>query len=392
VHGKKVWFRTHSLLGIAAGLVLAVVGVTGAFLSFEHHLLRWLNPGVMTLTPRAEGPLPPHELLVRIQAVYPENRIIGLNLSTDPTEAARVGFAISADDQGGRQRRSRGQGGGGRRGEWYYVDPHTGAVLGQARGQEFFRLMTDIHRRLAAGEVGKAITGAATLTLVVLCLSGLYLRWPRKMWDWRIWLTLNPGLKGRSFLWRLHAVSGTWLMFLYLVASLTGLFWSYEWYRNSLYTLTGAQPPNREGTVLDVAVTEPPDLAIVWAAFLREAGRFSSANVSLSEKPTQAIEIRYLSATSSHERAFNQLVLHPVSGAVIRHDRYAERPPGVKLIHSIFVLHSGSFFGLPGLLLMMAASLAMPLFTITGWMLYLDRRAKKRAARTTAAAVVSAAG
>jgi sulfite reductase (NADPH) flavoprotein alpha-component len=44
------------------------------------------------------------------------------------------------------------------------------------------------------------------------------------------------------------------------------------------------------------------------------------------------------------------------------------------------------------MVLMMAASLAMPLFAITGWMLYLDRRAKKRAARTTAAAVVSAAG
>jgi len=51
---------------------------------------------------------------------------------------------------------------------------------------------------------------------------------------------------------------------------------------------------------------------------------------------------------------------------------------------SIFPLHAGSFFGLPGLILMMLASLLMPLFAITGWMLYLDRRKKKRSARAAA--------
>jgi len=98
----------------------------------------------------------------------------------------------------------------------------------------------------------------------------------------------------------------------------------------------------------------------------------------LPEKPTHALEIRYLDADPPHERAFNQLVLHPVSGVVLRHDRYAERPLGVKLMNSMFVLHSGSFFGLAGLVLMMVASLLMPLFAITGWQLYLGRRTKKR--------------
>jgi hypothetical protein len=73
--------------------------------------------------------------------------------------------------------------------------------------------------------------------------------------------------------------------------------------------------------------------------------------------------------------------VHVPLDEVIRHDRCAERPFGVKLVNSMFVLHSGSFFGFIGLVLMMAASLLMPLFAITGWQLYLQRRAKKRAAR-----------
>jgi len=47
----------------------------------------------------------------------------------------------------------------------------------------------------------------------------------------------------------------------------------------------------------------------------------------------------------------------------------------------MFALHSGSFFGEAGVVLMMLASLAMPLFPITGWMMYLDRRRKKSGRR-----------
>jgi len=384
---KKLWFQVHWLLGITAGVVLALMGVTGALLSFEEDLLRWMNPGVMTVTPRAEKPLPPHELVARVQAAFPEKRLTGLNLSADPRDAVRVGFAASSSSQSGQSRPASQR--GGRRTEWRYVDPYTGGVLGEPRGQAFFRFTTELHRWLALGDTGKAITGASTIALVVLCLSGLYLRWPRKILDWRTWLTFNPAIKGRAFLWRLHSVTGTWVLLFYLLAGLTGLFWSYDWYRNGLYALTGASPPNREGTLLETPVTSAPDLAAVWMSFLQATNGFGSANITLPDKPTHALEIRYLDADPPHERAFNQLVLHPVSGTILRHDRYAERPLGVKFMNSIFVLHSGSFFGLAGLVLMMIASLLMPLFAITGWQLYLGRRAKKRASKQRAPLPVS---
>ncbi|NOT55236.1 MAG: PepSY domain-containing protein [Deltaproteobacteria bacterium] len=374
---RKFWLQVHWLLGITAGVVLAVMGVTGALLSFEQDLLRWMNPGVITVPPRADGPLTPQELLARIQTAFPEKRLIGLELSADPHAAARVGFASSVDSQR-RQGRPTGQGGR-RRTEWRYVDPYTGAALGEPWGQEFFRFTTELHRWLAAGDTGKAITGASTLALIVLCLSGLYLRWPRRMLNWRTWLTFDFTLTGRAFLWRLHAVTGTWVLLLYLLAGLTGLFWSYEWYRNGLMRLTGAPPPNRERMTVGAPLTVPLDFATVWAAFLHEVGEFHTATVSLPEHPAQAVEIRYLEPRPAHERAFSQLVLHPVTGAVLQHDRYAKRSLGGKLITSMFVLHSGTFFGVVGWALMMVASLIMPLFAITGWQLYLARRAKKRA-------------
>ncbi|WP_185057909.1 flavodoxin domain-containing protein, partial [Pseudomonas fluorescens] len=48
------------------------------------------------------------------------------------------------------------------------------------------------------------------------------------------------------------------------------------------------------------------------------------------------------------------------------------------LLSSIYALHVGSYFGLVGRIVLTLASLTMPLFFITGWLLYLDRRRKQR--------------
>jgi sulfite reductase (NADPH) flavoprotein alpha-component len=41
----------------------------------------------------------------------------------------------------------------------------------------------------------------------------------------------------------------------------------------------------------------------------------------------------------------------------------------------------GSYFGLVGRIILTVTALCMPLFFITGWLLYLDRRRKKRQVR-----------
>jgi sulfite reductase (NADPH) flavoprotein alpha-component len=53
----------------------------------------------------------------------------------------------------------------------------------------------------------------------------------------------------------------------------------------------------------------------------------------------------------------------------------------------MFALHSGSFFGKAGTIMMMRASVAMPLFAVTGWLMYLDRRQKKSGRRRSRTAL-----
>ncbi|HEY0662882.1 MAG TPA: sulfite reductase flavoprotein subunit alpha [Lysobacter sp.] len=385
---KKFWFQTHWLLGITAGVVLALVGVTGAIQSFEHKILKAINPGVITVTPRGAA-LSPEALVARIREQQPDAKLQSLALSADPRETAKVGFAPKPDAP-------RSGPGGRPRGESRYVDPYNGDLLPKPRGEGFFRTTMQLHRWLAADEVGKQIVGFSTLVLVLMALSGLYLRWPRRWRDLRVWLWLDWRQRGRNFLWHLHSTIGTWVLACYLVMALTGLWWSYDWYRDGLNAMAGvpAQPQARgEGGKRDGAERKAPDakpahapqpdVAAAWRVFEQAAPAWSTATMQWP-RDDGGVQFRYLDADPAHERATNQIELDARTLAVIKHERYDDKPTAQQLLGSMFALHRGSYFGTVGVVLFMLASLLMPLFAVTGWMLYLDRRRKQRAARALA--------
>ena len=52
---RRVLFQMHWFLGITAGFVLALMGVTGAAMAFEDEIMAALSPGVVTLAPLPSG-------------------------------------------------------------------------------------------------------------------------------------------------------------------------------------------------------------------------------------------------------------------------------------------------------------------------------------------------
>jgi sulfite reductase (NADPH) flavoprotein alpha-component len=385
---RKVLFQLHWIIGITVGIVLAVVGATGAVLSFEHQIVDSLARDGRQVEANGRAPLAPADLLARVAANEPGKRINAMSIAREPAETVRVTFAPR---------------------EQRYVDPYTGALLAPTTSgaETFFRNMRSLHRWLMWGElgnrdVGRQIVGASTLLLLFMAATGLYLRWPRGPAARRVktWLMPDFRLKGRAFLWNLHSVAGTWVLPVYLMVALTGLQWSYEWYREGLYAVAGVDRPvggegAREGRGAGAAGerSHPLDIAgfaRAWETFARQAPEFKTVNVNLPPRPGKPIEFRYLDPQASHERAFNTLAVDS-EGAVASAERYEDKKFGAQIVSSIFPLHSGSYFGLVGVIVFLIASLAMPLFAVTGWIMYLQRRAP-RTSRSALAAATEEAG
>ncbi|WP_455925574.1 PepSY domain-containing protein [Pseudomonas putida] len=371
---KKTLFQVHWFFGITAGLILALMGVTGALVSFQDEILQALNPTTLKVQVQDSGVLPPSQLVPQLEAAKGKS-ISALWVETDTGLASRVFFTPPPGE---------------RRGELRYFNAYTGELLGQVRGEGFFGFTLQLHRFLAMGEFGKNITGACTLILVFFCLSGLYLRWPRKALNWRAWLTLEWAKKGRAFNWDLHAVAGTWCLLFYLLLSMTGLFWSYDWVREGLSSVLGDAPKGggqhgqQRGRMQRPAPPSGPvevNYDAVWDSIRNQAGPTLRAyNLRLAPQG-QPLTVFYLLDDAPHERAFNSLIIEPLTGKVRHQERFADKALGGQLLDSVYALHVGSYFGIVGRILNTAAALCMPLFFITGWLLYLDRRRKKRQVR-----------
>ena len=226
---KKTLFQIHWFLGISAGLILSLMGVTGAIYSYEQQILKAINQDSYTVQVVQQPKLTPAQLYQHFSQSNPEMKINSVTIAHDPSASSSVNIVKE----------------GAKRGYNMMVNPYTAEVLPEIKGQEFFQFVQQLHRNLTVGPVGKQITGACTLMLIYFVLSGLYLRWPKKH-SVKQWLAVKPKLKGRNFLWDLHAVVGTWVIIFYLVLACTGLYWSYDWWRGGMFKVLGVERPQAQ--------------------------------------------------------------------------------------------------------------------------------------------------
>src|SRR3954471_21427206 len=82
---KSVLLQIHSIIGLLAALVLALMGLTGAIMSFEDEIQAGLNASLAHVAARTDPPLALAELVARLQADPDAGKVAALTLSRDPT-------------------------------------------------------------------------------------------------------------------------------------------------------------------------------------------------------------------------------------------------------------------------------------------------------------------
>lgn len=370
---KKIFFQIHWFLGITAGLILSIIGVTGAIYSYDQQILKWINTESYTVQVEARPKLTPEQIYLHFQQQKPEMQLNSITVAQAANESSSINIVKE----------------GARRGKTILINPYTAEILPEIKGQEFFQLIQRIHRYLTLGDVGKQITGASTLMLIFFVLSGIYLRWPRKH-SLRQWFAVKPQLNGRNFIWDLHAVVGTWMVVFYLVMAMTGLFWSYDWWRSGMYRVLNVTPPaaqaktNNNNKAKKTPEKMPPEaiapiLASSWTGFNAQIQRpYSSVTFTLPKKADGLIELSFVDAVPQHERARNKASYNYQINQLKDVELYQDKKLNEKIMSSMLPVHRGSFFGSIVQFLFMLAALTMPLFFVTGIMLYLKRRKQKR--------------
>ena len=228
---RALVFWLHLLTGVAVGVVVLIMSVTGVLLTYEKQMLRWADTrGLNGAAPAPDAPrLGVAALVDRARTAVP---------GTPTTVTWRAGPNTPVEVAYGRART-------------LFLNAYTGAVLGQgATGmRRFFRVVTDWHRWLGRDgprrPLGKSVTGLANLGFLFIVVSGLYLWWPRH-WTRRTLRSVTlfrRGLrsKARDFNW--HNVIGLWSWAPLVVVVASGVVISYPWASNLVYRAVGETPP-----------------------------------------------------------------------------------------------------------------------------------------------------
>ncbi|MEP6945902.1 MAG: PepSY-associated TM helix domain-containing protein [Acidobacteriota bacterium] len=362
---RKILFWTHLVAGVVGGIVIFIMCVTGAALSFEKNITemaerdqRYVAVGDHRLSTR--------EILLKIIVAQPNAKPSSMAALSDPTASLTVAL--------------------GREGQ-LFVDPYAGVVTGEGNKsvRGFFRTMNDLHRYIAlSGDgrpAGKAITGVCNLLFLFLAISGLYIWMPRKLAWSRLrtvmWFRKTHSGKARDFNW--HNTIGFWSSLVLIVLTLTATVISYQWAGNLIYTLTGNDAPQQQQPPAaaprpDQVFAVPENIDAMW--YIAEARTDGWKSIALRLPVTKDAVFTIDEGRSTNIFGRSTLTIDAATGIVSKWEPYAELS-SAKQIRSWFrFTHTGESFGMVGQIVGFIACISGAFLVITGLSLALRRQNK----------------
>ncbi|MCC8188358.1 MAG: PepSY domain-containing protein [Bacteroides sp.] len=237
---KKLFAKIHLWISVPFGLVISILCLTGAALIFETELLEWFQPSRYKASMATESPLPVEQLIPLVKQQLP-----------DSVSISSVQFPAGAD-----KNYRMGITGQGRTS--LLVDPYTGEIKGKVVPYQkgtFFSFVRRLHRWFLfefkrGGEGinwGKMITGTSTLVFVFVLLSGLVIWVPNTIQSLKRKLSIQTGKGTFRFWYDTHLAGGMYALIFLLAMSLTGLTWSFDWYRTGFYKVFGVETHQNAG-------------------------------------------------------------------------------------------------------------------------------------------------
>ena len=364
---RKILFWSHLLLGAAAGVFIFIMAATGVVLSFEKQIVDFLDRDLRSVSIVSDTPSRPMNDL--LQAVRRAG--IGKPTSIAVRNQAQAATQFSLG-----------------RGRTVYVDPFSGALLGESspRAHEFFSAVERWHRALGAPlgskSLGHWLTAISNLLFAALVLLGLVLWLPRR-WNWnaiRASLVFRPGLRGRAREWNWHNVLGIWCALPILVIALTGVVMSFNWANALLFRLSGSVQPasgrdggERRSRSAEAGTASDPNYEDLFmrTKALNPDWRTITINIPRDENGPVSAVVDTGSGGQPQKRT--QYWLSRDNGAVVRTSSFANGSLGQRLRAFVRFGHTGEYGRLPGQVIAALASCGACVLVYTGLSLAIRR-------------------
>ena len=361
---KKVFRKIHLWLSVPFGLLITLICFSGAMLVFETEVMELCHRDLYYVEKVGPAPLPMGKVAEKVAATLPDSvSVTGVTASSAPERAWQVNLS--------KPRRAS-----------VYVDQYTGEIKGKYERAPFFMTMFRLHRWLLDsmkpdGGIfwGKMIVGTATLMFVFVLISGIVIWWPRTKKALKNSLKIVAGKGWRRFCYDLHVAGGMYTLVLLLVMALTGLTWSFSWYRTGFYKLFGVETTQggggRHGAPAQTAAHSP---FTSWQKVYEELKELNPDYKQIAvSKGSATVSFNRL----GNQRAADRYTFNPRSGEITGATLYKDADASGKIRGWIFSVHVGSWGGLTTRILSFLAALVGASLPLMGYYLWIRRLVRK---------------
>jgi len=374
VRSRSTWFTVHRWLGVGLGLWFALVGLSGAILVFEDPIDAWLNPRLLTTNSKGAH-LSAQTIVERAEAVYPLGLVEKIRFPAADGDVYRLTMPVKPRRVGAERIEAT-------------FDPVSGTFLG-ARSLEslgiappdILRTLYEFHRNVLLGNAGSNIVGIAGLLLLTSAITGFVLAAPRTRAALKRIVWINPRASATRIAYDFHRSTGIVFAVTLLLATLTGATLVYVNYVRDLVSVFSKVAPFPIVPWQQQSTHEPLQLDRVIADVRQRFPEHSLLEVHGSPRQI-AGHLYYLKKPGDVHRLGDTIAwINPLSGEMMVERSPRTRTAGEGFMHWLFPLHSGTAFGMPGMIAMSATGAAPLLMVLTGLWVWLRKRRGERISR-----------
>jgi uncharacterized iron-regulated membrane protein len=366
---RKAFFWSHLIVGLLASIVVFVLCLTGALLTFERQSIDWADRSALALPPPGVTERLPADALVASAAKVESARPTSVRYANDPRMPVRIGFANNSN---------------------VCVNAYTGAILG--RGPTALRAFYAFARRahvalaLPSGleRSGPPIVGACNLAFVFLLLTGPVIWWPRK-WKWsalRNSIAIRLDVRGKQRDWNWHNAFGFWALIPLWLMAASGIVLSYRWANLGMREFAskhGAGPV----PLVKIAPPKAPEPKPGWPDILASVERaipgWRSIQIPWSDNKQPQVTIAVNEGYDGEPHKRIAVTVDRASAAVTQVQRWENHEAADRARAIVRSSHSGELGGLPGQALAGLGCLAGVMLVYTGlalsWRRFFGRKA-----------------
>lgn len=357
------WF--HLWIGIAVGIPIVIISITGCLLVFEHEIVKLSRSWWKVEVPEKGELLPPSVIRSKVVAQLPEMKIRRIWYYG---EGRPVKIAPDNSDS------------------LIWANPYTGAVLTLEDHEDLFHFIEEGHVNLwLPPDIGHVVVSWCTVVFLALLITGLVLWWPKK-WNKRETkqaFTIKWKAKFKRVNYDLHNVLGFYSMSLVIIMVFTGLMMGFTTFRSTVLQLLGdKQRERQELTIIASGLKVVPEtiegkVDLIWKLVTTELAEKNKDEISIHFPKEDGKSI--YTCTDMYNGTWrvinfdvNNLGILPSSDAKIEEDTASNW-----MRRSNFSLHVGAFGGLFTKWLFFFASLICGTLPITGFYIWWGKRGKK---------------